>query len=173
MLMDAWMKKRNTMLSENAERRRRLLDNLQKQLDEVIFFWVLTTHPYVIFLSVFLLIFFNVFVYCHQAVLDMQLYEKSLDVFEDDPATSVSCYSHYLHKIDCHPINQYHLLMVESSFLFPGNPTQASAKNYGCSCSWQNFAYTGNLNACLQLHNFERILCYTLCFSFLSFALHL
>ncbi|GJN31364.1 hypothetical protein PR202_gb19753 [Eleusine coracana subsp. coracana] len=56
MLVNSWMKKRNTMLSGNAERRRRLLDNLQKQLDE--------------------------------DVLDMQLYEKGLDVFEDDPATS-------------------------------------------------------------------------------------
>jgi hypothetical protein len=35
MLVDSWMKKRNTMLSGNAERRRNLLDNLQKQIDEV------------------------------------------------------------------------------------------------------------------------------------------
>jgi hypothetical protein len=34
--------------------------------------------------------FLNI-ILCHlQAVLDMQLYEKALDVFEDDPATSVS-----------------------------------------------------------------------------------
>ena len=39
------------------------------------------------------LTFFNI-ILCHrQAVLDMQLYEKALDVFEDDPATSVSYYS--------------------------------------------------------------------------------
>jgi len=64
MLVDSWMKKRNTMLSGNAERRRRLLDNLQKQIDE--------------------------------AVLDMQLYEKALDVFEDDPATSGILHKHLL-----------------------------------------------------------------------------
>ncbi|KAM3400017.1 hypothetical protein ACQJBY_005105 [Aegilops geniculata] len=64
MLIDAWKKKRNTMLSENAERRRSVLDNLQKQLDE--------------------------------AVLDMQLYEKALDVFEDDPATSGILHKHLL-----------------------------------------------------------------------------
>ncbi|KQK07769.1 E3 UFM1-protein ligase 1 homolog [Brachypodium distachyon] len=64
MLIDSWMKKRNTMLSENAERRRSVLDNMQKQLDE--------------------------------AVLDMQLYEKALDVFEDDPATSGILHKHLL-----------------------------------------------------------------------------
>uniref|UniRef100_A0ACD5ZQH3 Uncharacterized protein n=1 Tax=Avena sativa TaxID=4498 RepID=A0ACD5ZQH3_AVESA len=64
MLIDSWKKKRNTMLSENAERRRSVLDNLQKQLDE--------------------------------AVLDMQLYEKALDVFEDDPATSGILHKHLL-----------------------------------------------------------------------------
>ncbi|GJN07978.1 hypothetical protein PR202_ga25859 [Eleusine coracana subsp. coracana] len=64
MLVNSWMKKRNTMLSGNAERRRRLLDNLQKQLDE--------------------------------DVLVMQLYEKGLDVFEDDPATSGILHKHLL-----------------------------------------------------------------------------
>ncbi|KAL6598610.1 hypothetical protein ACP70R_046309 [Stipagrostis hirtigluma subsp. patula] len=64
MLVDSWKKKRNTMLSENADRRRRLLDNLQKHIDE--------------------------------AVLDMQLYEKALDVFEDDPTTSGILHKHLL-----------------------------------------------------------------------------
>ncbi|KAJ6804953.1 E3 UFM1-protein ligase 1-like protein [Iris pallida] len=64
MLLDSWKKKRNTVLLENSERRRRLLDNLQKQLDE--------------------------------AVLDIQLYEKALDLFEDDPATSVILHKHLL-----------------------------------------------------------------------------
>ncbi|KAM3400024.1 hypothetical protein ACQJBY_005105 [Aegilops geniculata] len=54
----------STMLSENAERRPSVLDNLQKQLDE--------------------------------AVLDMQLYEKALDVFEDDPATAGILHDHLL-----------------------------------------------------------------------------
>ncbi|KAK3151521.1 hypothetical protein QOZ80_3AG0246920 [Eleusine coracana subsp. coracana] len=67
MLVNSWMKKRNTMLSGNAERRRRLLDNLQKQLDE--------------------------------DVLVMQLYEKGLDVFEDDPATSGILHKHLLRSM--------------------------------------------------------------------------
>ncbi|KQK06951.1 hypothetical protein BRADI_2g31693v3 [Brachypodium distachyon] len=28
--------------------------------------------------------------------------KKALDVFEDDPATSLSCSSHHLHKIACY-----------------------------------------------------------------------
>ncbi|XP_044983254.1 E3 UFM1-protein ligase 1 homolog [Hordeum vulgare subsp. vulgare] len=57
-------RKMSTMLSENAERRPSVLDNLQKQLDE--------------------------------AVLDMQLYGKALDAFEDDPATSGILHNHLL-----------------------------------------------------------------------------
>ena len=34
-LIMSWKKRRNTMLVENAEKRRRLLDRLQKHLDEV------------------------------------------------------------------------------------------------------------------------------------------
>ncbi|XP_020085876.1 E3 UFM1-protein ligase 1 homolog isoform X1 [Ananas comosus] len=64
MLLDSWTKRRKTMLSENAERRRRLLDNLQKQLDE--------------------------------AVLDLQLHEKALDLYEDDPSTSTILHKHLL-----------------------------------------------------------------------------
>jgi len=49
---------------ESSERRRRLLDNLQKQLDE--------------------------------AFLDLQLYEKALDLFVDDPSTSGILHKHLL-----------------------------------------------------------------------------
>lgn len=64
MLLDACTKRRNTLLLENAARRRQLVDNLQKQLDE--------------------------------AFLDIQLYEKALDIFEDDPSTSVILHKHLL-----------------------------------------------------------------------------
>ncbi|XP_038988992.1 E3 UFM1-protein ligase 1 homolog isoform X2 [Phoenix dactylifera] len=64
MLLESWTKRRNTLLLENAARRRQLLDNLQKQLDE--------------------------------AFLDMQLHEKALDLFEDDPSTSVILHKHLL-----------------------------------------------------------------------------
>ncbi|THU66088.1 hypothetical protein C4D60_Mb05t10500 [Musa balbisiana] len=64
MLVNSWMKRRDTVLLENAEKRRKLLDNLQKQLDEVF--------------------------------LDLQLYEKALDLFEDDPPLSVILHKHLL-----------------------------------------------------------------------------
>ncbi|WOK93753.1 hypothetical protein Cni_G02454 [Canna indica] len=64
MLVNSWMKRRDTVLLENAEKRRKLLDNLQKQLDEVF--------------------------------LDIQLYEKAPDLFEDDPPTSIILHKHLL-----------------------------------------------------------------------------
>ncbi|KAJ4788269.1 hypothetical protein LUZ62_039515 [Rhynchospora pubera] len=64
MLLDYYKKRKNTLLSENAERRRRLLDSLQKHLDE--------------------------------AVLDLQMYEKALDLFEDDSSTSAILHKHLL-----------------------------------------------------------------------------
>ncbi|XP_072984336.1 E3 UFM1-protein ligase 1 homolog [Typha latifolia] len=64
MLVNSLGKRRNTLLLENAERRKRLLDSMQTYLDEV--------------------------------VLDMQLYEKALDLFEDDPSTSAILHKHLL-----------------------------------------------------------------------------
>uniref|UniRef100_A0A0D9ZTH2 E3 UFM1-protein ligase 1 homolog n=1 Tax=Oryza glumipatula TaxID=40148 RepID=A0A0D9ZTH2_9ORYZ len=97
MLMDAWMKKRNTMLSENAERRRRLLDNLQKQLDE--------------------------------AVLDMQLYEKSLDVFEDDPATSAILHNHLLRTMGAPVVDKILLTLHKDNKLKNGMDVEDSEEN--------------------------------------------
>uniref|UniRef100_A0A0D9WC36 E3 UFM1-protein ligase 1 homolog n=1 Tax=Leersia perrieri TaxID=77586 RepID=A0A0D9WC36_9ORYZ len=97
MLMDSWMKKRNTMLSENAERRRRLLDNLQKQLDE--------------------------------AVLDMQLYEKSLDVFEDDPATSAILHKHLLRTMGAPVVDKILLALVKDNKLKNGMEVEDSEEN--------------------------------------------
>ncbi|KAL6864696.1 hypothetical protein ACP4OV_015847 [Aristida adscensionis] len=88
MLVDSWMKKRNTMLSENAERRRNLLDNLQKQLDE--------------------------------AVLDMQLYEKALDVFEDDPATSGILHKHLLRTMGTPIVDKILMTLDEDNKLNNG-----------------------------------------------------
>jgi hypothetical protein len=56
MLVDSWMKKRSTMLSGNAERRRRLLDNLQKQIDEVTCLYIPFTHSFPFVVS---LVFLN------------------------------------------------------------------------------------------------------------------
>ncbi|KAF0924068.1 hypothetical protein E2562_008395 [Oryza meyeriana var. granulata] len=97
MLMDSWMKKRNTMLSENAERRRRLLDNLQKQLDE--------------------------------AVLDMQLYEKSLDVFEDDPATSAILHKHLLRIMGAPVVDKILLTLDKDNKLKNGMEVEDSEEN--------------------------------------------
>jgi hypothetical protein len=67
----------------------------------------------------------------------MQLYEKALDVFEDDPATSVSYHRHHSHKIACFSISYEHFTYgpFDLFSLVAGYPTQASAKKYGHSNS--------------------------------------
>ncbi|KAK3410048.1 hypothetical protein EUGRSUZ_J02099 [Eucalyptus grandis] len=64
MLINSWKEKRKAVFTENAERMKRLLDDLQKKIDE--------------------------------ALLNIQLYEKALDLFEDDPSTSVVLHRHLL-----------------------------------------------------------------------------
>ncbi|CAN6340226.1 unnamed protein product [Urochloa humidicola] len=94
MLVDSWMKKQNTMLSGNAERRRNLLDNLQKQIDE--------------------------------AVLDMQLYEKALDVFEDDPATSGILHKHLLRSMGTPIVDKVLITLDKDSKLKNGMEVEDS-----------------------------------------------
>lgn len=64
MLINYLKEKRKALFTENAEKMKRLLDNLQKKLDE--------------------------------SFLNMQLYEKALDLFEDDQSTSVIMHRHLL-----------------------------------------------------------------------------
>ncbi|XP_020526681.1 E3 UFM1-protein ligase 1 homolog isoform X2 [Amborella trichopoda] len=64
LLVTSWRQKRHTSIMVNAESRRRLLDSLQRKLDE--------------------------------AYLDFQLYEKGLELFEDDHTTSVVLHKHLL-----------------------------------------------------------------------------
>ncbi|OVA03560.1 E3 UFM1-protein ligase 1 [Macleaya cordata] len=64
MLLNALKERRKAMFMENADRMKRLLDDLQKKLDEDF--------------------------------LNMQLYEKALDLFEDDPSISVILHRHLL-----------------------------------------------------------------------------
>lgn len=64
MLINSWKEKRKAVFTENAERMKQLLDDLQKKIDE--------------------------------ALLNIQLYEKALDLFEDDPSTSVVLHRHLL-----------------------------------------------------------------------------
>ncbi|KAF8397566.1 hypothetical protein HHK36_016486 [Tetracentron sinense] len=64
LLLTSWKERRKALFTENAERMKRVLDNLQRKLDE--------------------------------AFLNMQLYEKALDLFEDDQSTSVILHRHLL-----------------------------------------------------------------------------
>ncbi|KAL1323760.1 hypothetical protein HN51_034005 [Arachis hypogaea] len=66
-IISSWMEKRKALLTENADRMKRLLDNLQKKLDE--------------------------------SFLNMQLYEKALELFEDDQSTSVVLHRHLLRTV--------------------------------------------------------------------------
>ncbi|CAM8879114.1 unnamed protein product [Rhodiola kirilowii] len=66
-LHNAWKDKRKALFTENSDKIRRVIDNLQKKLDE----------PF----------------------LNIQLYEKALDLFEEDPPTSVILHKHLLRTI--------------------------------------------------------------------------
>ncbi|CAH8267614.1 unnamed protein product [Arabidopsis lyrata] len=64
MLINSLKERRKKIFSENADRMRRLIDDLQKKLDE--------------------------------SFLNMQLYEKALELFEDDQSNSVVLHRHLL-----------------------------------------------------------------------------
>ncbi|XP_024981037.1 E3 UFM1-protein ligase 1 homolog isoform X2 [Cynara cardunculus var. scolymus] len=64
MLLNAWNERRKAALTDNGQKIKRLLDNLQKKLDE--------------------------------SSLNMQLYEKGLDLFEDNPSTLALLHRHLL-----------------------------------------------------------------------------
>ncbi|KAL2328687.1 hypothetical protein Fmac_022114 [Flemingia macrophylla] len=66
-IISSWMEKKKALLTNNAERMKRLLDNLQKKLDE--------------------------------SFLNMQLYEKALELFEDDQSTFVVLHRHLLRSV--------------------------------------------------------------------------
>ncbi|XP_058199638.1 E3 UFM1-protein ligase 1 homolog [Rhododendron vialii] len=64
MLLNSWKERRKVAFTDNAQRMKRVLDNLQRKIDE--------------------------------SFLNMQLYEKALDLFEDDQSTSVILHRHLL-----------------------------------------------------------------------------
>ncbi|BAT90668.1 hypothetical protein LR48_Vigan08g159000 [Vigna angularis] len=66
-IISSWVEKKKALHTNNAERMKRLLDNLQKKLDE--------------------------------SFLNMQLYEKALELFEDDQSTSVVLHRHLLRTV--------------------------------------------------------------------------
>lgn len=103
MLVNSWMKRRDTVILENSEKRRKLLDNLQKQLDEV--FYLLSFIGLISYLLSFCFLPFSIATSlraCHfltvrlhpfhdfQVFLDLQLYDKALELFEDDSSVSVT-----------------------------------------------------------------------------------
>ncbi|KAK6271917.1 hypothetical protein POUND7_009000 [Theobroma cacao] len=67
MLINYWKDRRKALFTENVEKMKRLLDNLQRKLDE--------------------------------SFLNMQLYAKALDLFEDDQSTSVTLHRHLLRTV--------------------------------------------------------------------------
>ncbi|XP_060170255.1 E3 UFM1-protein ligase 1 homolog [Lycium barbarum] len=64
LLLNSWKERRKAAFTDNSQNMKKLLDNLQKKLDE--------------------------------SFLNMQLYEKALDLFEDDQSTSVLLHKHLL-----------------------------------------------------------------------------
>ncbi|KAG8387771.1 hypothetical protein BUALT_Bualt02G0055900 [Buddleja alternifolia] len=64
MLLNSWMERRKATFTENAQKMKQVLDNLQRKLDEVF--------------------------------LNIQLYEKAIDLFEDDQSTAVLLHKHLL-----------------------------------------------------------------------------
>ncbi|XP_073149734.1 E3 UFM1-protein ligase 1 homolog isoform X2 [Henckelia pumila] len=64
MLLNSWMERRKAAFTENSQKMKRVIDNLQRKLDEDF--------------------------------LNIQLYEKALDLFEDDQSISVLLHKHLL-----------------------------------------------------------------------------
>ncbi|KAL6516501.1 hypothetical protein OROGR_019806 [Orobanche gracilis] len=64
MLLNSWMERRKAAFTETARKMKRVLDDLQRKLDE--------------------------------AFLNIQLYEKALELFEDDQSTAVLLHKHLL-----------------------------------------------------------------------------
>ncbi|KAI3450468.1 hypothetical protein Pfo_007133 [Paulownia fortunei] len=64
MLLNSWVERRKAAFTENAQKMKRVFDDLQRKLDE--------------------------------AFLNIQLYEKALDLFEDDQSTAVLLHKHLL-----------------------------------------------------------------------------
>ncbi|XP_004294624.1 PREDICTED: E3 UFM1-protein ligase 1 homolog [Fragaria vesca subsp. vesca] len=118
MLINSWKERRKALFTENAERMKHLLDNLQKKLDE--------------------------------SFLNMQLYEKALELFEDDQSTSVILHRHLLrttattivdmllHNLDMHNKLKNGVevedTQISESSLNPGERTSI-AKNFPGSLS--------------------------------------
>ncbi|XWS28894.1 hypothetical protein CRYUN_Cryun25bG0111000 [Craigia yunnanensis] len=67
MLVNYWKERGKALFTENVEKMKRLLDNLQSKLDK--------------------------------SFLNMQLYEKALDLFEDDQTTTVTLHRHLLRTV--------------------------------------------------------------------------
>ncbi|CAN1847070.1 E3 UFM1-protein ligase 1 homolog [Linum perenne] len=117
LLINFLKERRKTLLTENAEQMKRVLNNLQKKLEE----------PF----------------------LNIQLYEKALDLFDDDQSTSVILHKHLLrtmgapmadlllHSLDVHNKLKNGIPVEESSetITFSSAERKALAKNLPGSLS--------------------------------------
>ncbi|XP_019454021.1 PREDICTED: E3 UFM1-protein ligase 1 homolog [Lupinus angustifolius] len=91
-IISSWMEKKKALLTQNAERTRHLLDNLQKKLDE--------------------------------SFLNTQLYEKALELFEDDQSTSVVLHRHLLRTVAAPMVDMLLLKLDEHNKLKSGLDVQ-------------------------------------------------
>ncbi|KAM7278569.1 hypothetical protein ACFE04_005703 [Oxalis oulophora] len=102
-LISSWKERRNALFTENAERMKRLLDNLQKKLDE--------------------------------SFLNIQLYEKALDLFEDDQSTSVILHRHLLRTLAAPVVDMLYLDLDKHNKLKNGIEIDETQKSESVSLS--------------------------------------
>ncbi|CAK7331660.1 unnamed protein product [Dovyalis caffra] len=97
MLINSLKEKRKMLFTENVVKMKHLLDNLQKKLDEVCTVMIAYDCQFIIYIQYFDILVIECYVQCaFLAFLNMQLYEKALDLFEDDQSTSVVLHRHLL-----------------------------------------------------------------------------
>ncbi|RZB74790.1 E3 UFM1-protein ligase 1 homolog isoform X2 [Glycine soja] len=102
-IISSWMEKKKALLTNNAERMKRLLDNLQKKLDE--------------------------------SFLNMQLYEKALELFEDDQSTSVVLHRHLLRTVAAPMVDMLLQNLDEHNKLKNGHDEQEAPNSESVSLS--------------------------------------
>ncbi|KAL2989466.1 hypothetical protein AAZX31_11G141300 [Glycine max] len=102
-IISSWMEKKKALLTNNAERMKRLLDNLQKKLDE--------------------------------SFLNMQLYEKALELFEDDQSTSVVLHRHLLRTVAAPMVDMLLQNLDEHNKLKNGHEVQEAPNSESVSLS--------------------------------------
>lgn len=120
MLLNSWNARRKVAFTENAQRTKRLLDNLQKKLDE--------------------------------SSMKMQLYEKALDLFEEDQSTSVLLHRHLLKTTATSMVDMLLLNLDIINKLKNGNEVEDSEIPESVSLtSGERFALAKNFSGALSV----------------------